>query len=39
MDTLKDKHNLDALVESGQAPWEVWEFEEDVNAPTPGAPE
>jgi glucose-1-phosphate cytidylyltransferase len=25
MDTLKDKHNLDQLLESGDAPWEVWE--------------
>ncbi len=25
MDTLKDKHNLEALVESGRAPWRVWE--------------
>jgi glucose-1-phosphate cytidylyltransferase len=25
MDTLKDKHNLEALVESGRAPWEIWE--------------
>jgi glucose-1-phosphate cytidylyltransferase len=25
MDTLKDKHNLEALLESGRAPWEVWE--------------
>lgn len=26
MDTLKDKQNLDALVESGRPPWEVWEL-------------
>jgi glucose-1-phosphate cytidylyltransferase len=25
MDTLKDKHNLDALAERGRPPWEVWE--------------
>jgi glucose-1-phosphate cytidylyltransferase len=25
MDTLKDKHNLEALLESGSAPWEIWE--------------
>jgi glucose-1-phosphate cytidylyltransferase len=25
MDTLKDKHNLDALLESGHAPWRVWD--------------
>jgi glucose-1-phosphate cytidylyltransferase len=25
MDTLKDKHNLDALLESGRAPWRVWD--------------
>jgi glucose-1-phosphate cytidylyltransferase len=25
MDTLKDKQNLDALFESGDAPWEIWE--------------
>jgi glucose-1-phosphate cytidylyltransferase len=25
MDTLKDKHNLELLRESGRAPWEVWE--------------
>jgi hypothetical protein len=24
MDTLKDKNNLEALVENGRAPWEVW---------------
>jgi glucose-1-phosphate cytidylyltransferase len=24
MDTLKDKHNLEALAASGQAPWEIW---------------
>jgi glucose-1-phosphate cytidylyltransferase len=25
MDTLKDKHNLEALIERGRAPWEIWE--------------
>jgi glucose-1-phosphate cytidylyltransferase len=25
MDTLKDKHNLEALLETGRAPWRVWE--------------
>ena len=25
MDTLKDKHVLESLVESGQAPWRVWD--------------
>jgi glucose-1-phosphate cytidylyltransferase len=25
MDTLKDKQNLDALSESGEAPWKIWE--------------
>lgn len=25
MDTLRDKHHLEALWESGQAPWKVWE--------------
>jgi glucose-1-phosphate cytidylyltransferase len=25
MDTLKDKHNLEALLESGNPPWQVWE--------------
>jgi glucose-1-phosphate cytidylyltransferase len=25
MDTLKEKHNLDALLESGRAPWARWE--------------
>jgi glucose-1-phosphate cytidylyltransferase len=25
MDTLKDKHNLEALAERGRPPWEVWE--------------
>jgi glucose-1-phosphate cytidylyltransferase len=25
MDTLKDKHNLDAMLESGRAPWRVWD--------------
>jgi glucose-1-phosphate cytidylyltransferase len=34
MDTLKDKHNLDALVETGQAPWELWELR-DRAAPAP----
>jgi NDP-sugar pyrophosphorylase family protein len=24
MDTLKDKHVLEALVQSGRAPWQVW---------------
>jgi glucose-1-phosphate cytidylyltransferase len=27
MDTLKDKHNLEALAETGRPPWEVWERE------------
>jgi glucose-1-phosphate cytidylyltransferase len=25
LDTLKDKHNLEALVETGRAPWALWE--------------
>ena len=25
MDTLKDKHNLEALLQSGSPPWQVWE--------------
>ena len=25
MDTLKDKHNLEALLEGGHPPWQVWE--------------
>jgi glucose-1-phosphate cytidylyltransferase len=25
MDTLKDKHNLEQLLESGRAPWRVWD--------------
>jgi glucose-1-phosphate cytidylyltransferase len=25
MDTLKDKHNLEALLESGRPPWQLWE--------------
>jgi glucose-1-phosphate cytidylyltransferase len=25
MDTLKDKQNLDSLVESGRAPWALWD--------------
>ncbi len=29
MDTLKDKQNLDALVESGRAPWALWEVDGD----------
>jgi glucose-1-phosphate cytidylyltransferase len=29
MDTLKDKHNLEALVERGRPPWEVWEQDGD----------
>jgi glucose-1-phosphate cytidylyltransferase len=32
MDTLKDKHKLDSLVELGRAPWEVWERGEDAAA-------
>jgi glucose-1-phosphate cytidylyltransferase len=28
MDTLKDKHNLEALAETGRPPWEVWEQED-----------
>jgi glucose-1-phosphate cytidylyltransferase len=28
MDTLKDKHNLEALIERGRAPWEIWEVGE-----------
>lgn len=27
MDTLKDKHNLELLLETGRAPWRVWEHE------------
>ena len=34
MDTLKDKQNLDSLVELGRPPWEVWEPDgEDVSVP------
>jgi glucose-1-phosphate cytidylyltransferase len=33
MDTLKDKHNLEALLESGRAPWEVWEPRTEPSAP------
>jgi glucose-1-phosphate cytidylyltransferase len=29
MDTLKDKHNLEAHLEHGQPPWEVWEPNEE----------
>ena len=29
MDTLKDKHNLEALAERGKPPWEVWELDAD----------
>ena len=29
MDTLKDKHNLEVLVERGRPPWEVWEIDGD----------
>jgi glucose-1-phosphate cytidylyltransferase len=25
MDTLRDKHYLESLWESGKAPWKVWE--------------
>jgi glucose-1-phosphate cytidylyltransferase len=25
MDTLKDKHNLEALIERGRPPWEIWD--------------
>jgi len=32
MDTLKDKHNLDALLESGRAPWRVWDARENGRA-------
>jgi glucose-1-phosphate cytidylyltransferase len=35
MDTLKDKHNLEALSESGRAPWEVWERRIEPTAPAP----
>jgi len=35
MDTLKDKHNLEALAASGRGPWEVWSEEEDVLATEP----
>jgi glucose-1-phosphate cytidylyltransferase len=39
MDTLKDKHTLDSLVESGEAPWEVWETrDERGRSPAPGTP-
>jgi glucose-1-phosphate cytidylyltransferase len=34
MDTLKDKHNLEALLESGRAPWEIWESTHGPNAAT-----
>jgi glucose-1-phosphate cytidylyltransferase len=27
MDTLKDKHNLETLVERGRPPWEVWDVD------------
>jgi glucose-1-phosphate cytidylyltransferase len=30
MDTLKDKHNLEALAASGRGPWEVWSDEEEL---------
>jgi glucose-1-phosphate cytidylyltransferase len=33
MDTLKDKHVLEALVESGRAPWRVWERQENGEVP------
>jgi glucose-1-phosphate cytidylyltransferase len=35
MDTLKDKHNLEALLESGRAPWEVWETTRGTRRKTP----
>ncbi len=40
MDTLKDKQNLDSLVESGRAPWELWELggPEPSPRPTPSKP-
>ena len=31
MDTLKDKQSLEALHESGTAPWQVWESGRQVN--------
>jgi glucose-1-phosphate cytidylyltransferase len=39
MDTLKDKHTLDSLVERGEAPWEVWETrDERGRSPAPSTP-
>lgn len=35
MDTLKDKQNLDALFESGDAPWEVWESSPETEPTSP----
>jgi glucose-1-phosphate cytidylyltransferase len=35
MDTLKDKHNLEALAASGRGPWEVWSEEQNLLAPEP----
>ena len=32
MDTLKDKHNLDALAATGRPPWEVWEVDGDTES-------
>ena len=37
MDTLKDKHNLEALAASGQPPWEVW-MDADGPEPEPEQP-
>jgi glucose-1-phosphate cytidylyltransferase len=34
MDTLKDKQNLDALFEGGDAPWEVWQPSAEAEAAT-----
>ena len=29
MDTLKDKQQLEQMVESGNGPWKVWELDAD----------
>jgi glucose-1-phosphate cytidylyltransferase len=35
MDTLKDKHNLEALAAAGRGPWEVWSAEDEAFIPEP----
>ena len=38
MDTLKDKQVLEGLLERGNGPWRVWEFEEPDGHELAGSP-